>query len=63
MTSHTHRRIPALAVAAVLGAALSGCARSHAAAADGTLIVTCHDSAGQQAADPAAKPVNGAGSV
>ena len=62
MTSHTHRRIPTLAVAAVLGAALSGCARNPAPAAapDGTLILTCHDSAGQQPADPAAKPVNGA---
>ena len=33
MTSHTHRRIPTLAVAAALGAALSGCARSPAPAA------------------------------
>jgi hypothetical protein len=62
MTSHTNRRIPALAVAAVLGAALGGCAGSPvpAAAPGGTLILTCHDSAGQQPADPAAKLVNGA---
>src|ERR1700726_1305298 len=59
MTSRTHRRIPTLAVAAALGAALSGCARSPAPP-DGTLVPTCHDSAGQQPADPAAKPVNGA---
>src|ERR1039458_8615674 len=62
MTSHTHCRIPTLAVAAVLGAALSGCARNPAPAAvsSSDLILTCHDSAGQQPADPAAKPVNGA---
>jgi len=60
MTSHTHRRIPTLAVAAVLGTALSGCAHSPAPAAapDGTLILTCHDSAGQQPADPAVKRRN-----
>src|ERR1039457_3833616 len=61
MTSHTHCRIPTLAVAAVLGAALSGRARNPAPAAapDGTLILTCHDSA-VQPADAAAKPVIGA---
>jgi hypothetical protein len=62
MTSHTRRRISGLALAAALGAAVTGCARSPAPAAapGGPLILTCHDSAGQQPADPAARPVNGA---
>ena len=50
-----------LAVLMTLAAVITGCSHRPAApaASGGTAVLSCHDAAGQQPADPQARPVNG----
>jgi hypothetical protein len=59
MISDTPRR--KLAVLMTLAVVITGCSHRPAApaASGGTAVLSCHDAAGQQPADPQARPVNG----
>jgi hypothetical protein len=58
ITDAPHRKLAALVALAVV---VTGCTQRSAtpAASGGTAVLSCHDSAGQQPADPQARPVNG----
>jgi hypothetical protein len=58
ITDAPHRKLATLVALAVV---VTGCSQRSAApaASGGAAVLSCHDSAGQQPADPQARPVNG----